>query len=297
MSLNDTLPQVLPEELALSADLQTVTLEELATHRSGLPRLPVNIAVDLFTKRYNPYAGYTLGRLENMLPLAATFRLPDNRPSYSNFGMGLLGDALALRNETTYADLIQRQVLAPLKLNDTFTAVPESKLDRFINGRFPNGKVAPHWDFQARAGAGAMRSTAADLLTFLEANISPPDSPLGEAIRLTHQPRWEEDGDGIALGWHLQGREQDRSGQRKSTAASKDPEGDVEPSEVDDDGSRIYWHNGGTGGFVSFAAFHTPSRTAIVLLSDSGDAMEGRVPTDRIAAKIHERLIDDALQQ
>ncbi|MFV0444046.1 MAG: serine hydrolase domain-containing protein [Planctomycetaceae bacterium] len=264
VALEDRLPTVLPEDLAVSADLQSVTLEQLATHRSGLPRLPVNMLVDAFTHADNPYAAYSVDRLRAMLPLTATVPLSRGQPAYSNFGMGLLGEALAMQQQTTFRELVQRQVLDPLQLSETFIDVPDEAAARFIAARTPAGELCPHWDFLALAGAGAIRSTAADMLSFLEANIQPPDSPLGEAIELTHQLRWRQEGQGMALAWHCDF-----------------------PSE----GDPVYWHNGGTGGFVSYAAFHRPSRTAVVLLSNSGDVATGRTPTDRIGRKIHQRLI------
>src|SRR5439155_12581539 len=97
------------------------------------------------------------------------------------------------------------------------------------------------------AGAGALRSSAADMLTWLEAQLDTANGPLARAAALARTPRTPGNGSArIALGWIVGG-------------SATHP---------------IWWHNGGTGGFRSFAAFDPSRRAAVVVLSNSSQTVD-----------------------
>jgi CubicO group peptidase (beta-lactamase class C family) len=217
-----------------------VTLVDLATHTSGLPRLPKGMLRRALRERGNPYASFTAEDLERAVSEARLRRAPGKRKRYSNFGFGVLGHVLALHAGTDYERLVRTRVCEPVGLADTVVTVPPASEPRFARGHDRRGREVPHWDLAALAGAGALRSTAADMLRFLEHQLRPPDTRLGRAIRLTREPR--------PLGWHTR--------------------------------DEVFWHNGGTGGFRSFAAFAEASDTAVVVLSSSARWV------DRIGAEI-----------
>src|SRR5690606_26888116 len=130
---------------------------------------------------------------------------------------------------------LERDVLAPLGLSATVVGpagVPDGRLAR----GFSDGADMPNWTFQAMAGAGAVLSNAADLLRFINLNLADDVPPLLAAVREEQVPGK------IALGWHIDAVESD---------------------------DRIYWHNGGTGGYASFLAFRPATRTGVVILSAS----------------------------
>jgi serine-type D-Ala-D-Ala carboxypeptidase/endopeptidase len=119
---------------------------------------------------------------------------------------------------------------------------------RFADGHSRRGRPVPHWHFDALAGAGALRSTVDDLLTFLAFQLDPPDSPLGAAARVTQAERAGRGRLAVGLGWM-------RVPLRRGA-------GDM------------VWHNGGTGGFRSYAGFVREEGAGVVVLSNSARSVD-----------------------
>jgi CubicO group peptidase (beta-lactamase class C family) len=215
-----------------------IALHHLATHTAGLPRLPFNLRP---ADPANPYAGYTAAKLHAFLDAAELSAPPGSTYAYSNVGGGLLGHLLARQADSTFAGLLDQRILTPLGLDDTVVPSPSDTTGaRLATGHTAGGGSAPYWTFDALAGTGALRAPARDVLRFLRVHLRPDTSSLFAAVRMTHEVRHERSARAsVALGWNV-------------TSAS--------------DGSRLYWHNGGTGGFRSFAAFHPDSTTALVVL-------------------------------
>lgn len=237
VALDDPAAQYLPDSVDVPGG-ETITLRHLATHTSGLPRLPSNLQP---ADPANPYADYTVAELYDFLSGYALSREPGAQYEYSNLGVGLLGHALARAAGTSYEALLQERVLGPLGLDDTAIDLAPSQRERLATGHSGSQPV-PHWDIPTLAGAGALYSTANDMLRFLAAQIGLADTSLDEAVGRTHTVMAEAGpGAAIALGWHVR-----------------------EPA-----GARIFWHNGGTGGFRSFAAFDSTQRRGVVVLTNS----------------------------
>jgi CubicO group peptidase (beta-lactamase class C family) len=97
--------------------------------------------------------------------------------------MGLLGYALAFRAGTGYERLVRARICAPLGLADTWIETPASERPRVAAGHTWRGRETPHWRLAALAGAGGLRSTAADLLAFLRLHTGGGESPLAAAAR------------------------------------------------------------------------------------------------------------------
>lgn len=229
VAFDDPVRRHLPEGWTLG---RPVTLAQLATHTSGLPRLPGNLgAKDL----RNPYANYSDERLRTFLAGYTFGREPGARYDYSNLGAGLLGWILARVDGRSYEDC----VIARFGLPDTRIALSEDQRRRLAPGHAKGSQVW-NWDIPVISGAGALRSTADDLLRFLAANLE-------GRWAAAHEPRVEaaKGGPWVALGWHV--------------------------SPLPESKRSMVWHNGGTGGYRSFAAFVKESRTAVVVLSNSAD--------------------------
>jgi CubicO group peptidase (beta-lactamase class C family) len=215
---------------------KSITLLDLSTHSSGLPRLPSN----LFGKPKdpaNPYAGYTVDDLYEFL---SGYTLPRDSGSefeYSNLGAGLLGHVLAHRAGTDYESLIRSRITQPLGMPDTGITLSSSMTQRMATGH--NAFLAPvaNWGFSALAGAGALRSSVNDMLTFLEAFLGYKKSPLASAMKAMFEVRRPEDKIKIGLGWFILG-----------DAA---------------------WHGGGTGGFASFVGCDLKERIGVVVLANA----------------------------
>ena len=220
-----------------------ITVLDLITQHSGLPRMPDNFDP---ADPGNPYADYTRVRLYEFLARHGVARPQDASFLYSNLGVGLLGQALAEHAGTPYAELLRRQVTGPLHLDDTVLTLSSGQQARFIQGHRPDYEAAGPWVIDALAGAGALRSTAADMLSYLAANLNPqsaathdsgPAGTLAAALRQSQELRADA-GPGlkIAFAWLY------------------NPE------------THNYWHNGGTGGYSSFAFFNSKGGYAAVVL-------------------------------
>lgn len=222
-----------------------ITLLHLTTHSSGLPRMPDNFRP---ANAGNPYADYTVAQLYEFLSAHELQRDIGAEVEYSNLGTGLLGHALALSQETDYETLVSRRLLDPLGMSDTSITLSPSQRERLAGGHSVQLRPVANWDLPTLAGAGALRSTVNDMLTFAEANLGLRESPLRGEMSATHAARRDFPGPNmqIGLGWVT------RRGH----------------------GRELHWHNGGTGGYRSFLGFDLESRTGVVVLSNSGDSVD-----------------------
>lgn len=218
---------------------KVITLEDLARHRSGLPRLPSNL--DATKNPLNPYADYTVEQLYEFL---SGYTLPRDIGAefeYSNLGMGLLGHILSLAAGKDYETLVRTRICDPLGMASTGIALSGAMKSRLALGHDASFRPTPNWDIPTLAGAGALRSSANDMLSFLEALLGLKESSLDAAIKATLGKRTPSNpGMEIGLGWLMR------------------PKAD----------SEIIWHNGGTGGYRSFAGFDPKARTGVVVLSN-----------------------------
>lgn len=276
---------------------ENITLESLAAHVSGLPRVPDNLNEFARQNPQNPYAAYPFEALNEYL------QNHDGKPgktagtiSYSNIGVGILGNILAERCGRSYEDAIAQQICNPLGLSDTCITLNEEQRTRFASAYSEEGKPIEHWDLPTLAGAGALRSTANDLLTFLAANLQLEKTPITRAILNTHQLRYKTfapapgllgllervakwiqrsrgnplvrfEMTGVALGWFV----------------------DYLPT-LD---LHVYNHTGGTGGHCSFCGFIKETQTGVVILSNYGEilsSMFGRYSIEKVGLKILEIL-------
>ena len=167
---------------------RAITLAHLAEHTAALPRLPGNLWATV-TDMKNPYRDYQVAHLYEYLSGATIGFPPGTGVAYSNLGAGLLGHVLALRAGRPFEDLLAERVLRPLGLADTGITLSADQAARLAPGHTDKGEPTPNWDIPSLAGAGALKSTAAEMLTFLRANLDPPGTPVGAALRACHAPR------------------------------------------------------------------------------------------------------------
>jgi len=239
LSLDDPLQKLLPAGIsAPTRNGQTINLVHLANHTSALPRMPgsfVRIDPD------NPYAAYTVEQAYDFLNRYELPRDIGSKFVYSNFGMGLLGSVLAARHETTYEQLMIRKIADPLGMKSTRLAFTPDMEKQLARGHHFGIEVG-NWDFLAIAGAGAIRSTAADMLRYLAGNMGLVESDILPAMELSHENTGAAIGDmTVGLGW----------------------------LEKPFEGGDIIWHDGGTGGYMSFMGFTRDNRIGVVVLTNS----------------------------
>lgn len=224
-----------------------ITLRSLATHTSGLPRLPSNFLWSYLKHLNNPYAAYGEAQLLHYL---ARYRPDPQAPNpysylYSNLGAGLLGYLLARKAGTSYEQLVQERICQPLHMPDTSIALSPEQHERLATPHTVRGRKTANWDLSVLAGAGGLRSTARDLLTFLKANLAEKHMPLIDAMQMCHEIQIENPKPhipGVGLAWHI----------------------GIDPQQ----GYRVYWHNGATGGYQSYMGFVKESKTGVVVLAN-----------------------------
>jgi len=254
VKLDDSVQKYLPDGVKMPRGSQReITLEDLATHVSGLPRMGDNFQPRDWN---NPYANYTRENLYEFLNGYSLSREPGDKYEYSNFGMALLGHVLALKAGRGYEQLLMESLCEPLGMKDTRIKLTQEQRKRLVagHGQIALGEVKmiipmKNWDFEVLAGCGALRSTANDMLRFLEANMCLDKTKLQRVMESTHQQKHKiDDGMGVGWGWHviLKGSDQ-------------------EP---------IIWHNGQTGGYASFCGFMQNNKRSIVVLSNTAVSVD-----------------------
>ncbi|SFP02565.1 CubicO group peptidase, beta-lactamase class C family [Amycolatopsis arida] len=226
-----------PRAVPADPDAGRITLAELATHTAGLPRAPGAVYRTMLRSGWtNPYAHYTV---EDLYRTTARLRTRHRRGRYrySSLGFGLLGCALANAAGDSFERLLTDRVLAPLGMTGT-TTEPGGAGDAIGHRR---GRPTAPWTFQALAGAGAVRSSAADLLRYLRAQLSPDTSALATALRHSQEPRHRQPhGDHLCLAWfHRVVR-----------------------------GRPLLWHDGATSGFSAFVGLSPTTGTGVFLLAN-----------------------------
>jgi serine-type D-Ala-D-Ala carboxypeptidase/endopeptidase len=237
--LDSTLKELLgPDQTFADPRVGAITLLQLVTHTSGLPRLAGNHA-DHATPG-DPYAKYDRAALAECL---ASTKLDGDGPfleSYSNLGFGLLGEILSRVHEKTWEELVREKITAPLGMRDTVVTLDAEQTARFIQPYAGKEKKLP-WTFTAMAGAGALRSTTADMILFGRALLQPEGTPLKDAaVAMLTKPQVSDGGCGLAI----------RIGKL--------------------DGQRVWEHDGGTGGFrSSLQVFPDAGVVRVVLVNDA----------------------------
>jgi CubicO group peptidase (beta-lactamase class C family) len=260
VKLDDPVRELLPPGTVAKPEGAEITLLDLATQHSGLPRMPDNFHP---ADPQDPYADYRPANLYEFIAKKGVSKPADTQFNYSNLGLGLLGQALANRAGMSYPELLKALVTGPLGLNDTVVKLSPEQEKRFAQGHGPGHQPARPWNLDALAGAGAIRSTAGDMLTYLEAQLHPdrtPSGTLGSALAMCHELRADAlPGMKIGLAWLY---ETDKG---------------------------AFWHNGGTGGFSSYALFHPKEDFVVVVLYNTTLGANGSF-ADRLGEHIAERL-------
>ncbi|MEK6481526.1 serine hydrolase [Catalinimonas sp. 4WD22] len=244
INLDDDISTLLPDSISVpTMGEDVITFGHLTDHTSGLPRMPDNFTP---ANPQNPFADYTVEQIYTFISTYEPVRAVGAEYEYSNFAQGLLGHLLAENQNTTYEDLMVQTIAEPLEMNDTRINFTQSMKDHLALGHSGN-KVVESWDIPTLAGAGGIRSSSSDMAKFISANLGFVNTPLYEAMEMTHKPRHSKaNGMSVGMGWHIKLGEQ----------------GDV------------IWHNGGTGGYRTFVGFVKETGKGVVLLTNSATSSD-----------------------
>jgi len=206
----------------------------------------------------DPYAGYTQADLLADVRKVKLESKPGTHAHYSNFGMTLLGFLLSTNAHSSYEALVKREVCLPLGMKDTTLTLDPLQAPRAAQGYRAvlrwgplvlALRSAPWFKGNDLGGAGALRSTATDMLKYLQANMHPEGQPLEHALRESHRVLFKEDDrTSFGMNWvHIQSQRLKQE---------------------------LIWHNGGTGGFRSFLGFTADSRLGVLVLSNTTEDVD-----------------------
>jgi CubicO group peptidase (beta-lactamase class C family) len=227
--------EVLNFDLKDSVD---VTYKQLSNHTSGLPRVPGGFIWNVIFHSDNPYQNFTDEKLREYLSEDLEMDAdPGTEHSYSNLGAGFLGYVLELKTGKSYDELLNERIFSPLGM--TYSTLNRSEFeDLLVAGVHHRGGDAANWDLASLVAAGGIYSTAEDMVKFADAQLDSAN----EVYSYQQEPTYTiSDTREMALGWYIISR---------------------------DNGDRIYWHNGGTGGYRSSMTLNPDHGTAVIVLSN-----------------------------
>lgn len=253
-------------------DKKEITLEQLVTHTSGLPKM----SLDIYNPTHlwsvvsggNPYAWYTEDKMYKIFK-QVSLKNPAEEIRYSNIGYGLLGLLLQNYANTSYQNLVQERISKPLNLQDTTVEMDDNQTARLASGYqgfFKLGKLylaqkAKPWDFApGMQAAGSLHSTGQDMLRFLTANMHDSEQSLTKVLKKNHQTLKNIDDDRIGMGWFIK--------------------------EIPDAKQEVIFHDGITGGYAAFIAMTSDYRFGVVVLSN----------TSRSVSNIGHAVLEELMQ-
>ncbi len=211
-----------------------IRLIELATHRSGLSRIPCDLK---FTNPNNPYADYTEAQLIASITDRVGCKLavhPTQDVVYSNWGAALLGNAISAAAKLSYGEMLKLWITAPLGMKNTVIKLSPEQRAKLAQGYNEKLKPAGLWDRLGLLGNGAIMSTADDMMIYVEAMLHAEKTPFPEAIRRVETLQYSY----IAYNWFVT------------------PAGSI-------------WHNGMTGGYSSLLKAYLKKDFAIFVLTNT----------------------------
>jgi CubicO group peptidase (beta-lactamase class C family) len=244
MSLDDPVSKYLPQTVTMpTRNGEEITLQQLATHTSGLPRMPNDFEPK---NPKNPYVDYTYENLYNFISNYKLTRDIGTVSEYSNLGMGLLGHVLELQSGKSYEELVIEYIANPLQMYDTRLVFTEAMKKRLAKGHAGLSETE-NWDIITLGGAGGIRSTVSDMVKYIQANLNSEtiDTKLHKAMALTHKTAFknEEQRSESGLAW------------------------DVE-------GGKFLLHNGSTGGYSAMIALDKSENRGVIVLSNSNESID-----------------------
>lgn len=235
IQINDTVATYIEEVDTEGSSFREITMEELTTHTSGLPRLPKSVGFFLKTiltgiSGSNPYEGIDKDKMLGFMD--KNYNTSNDSWSYSNFGVGILGMCLTEANNQSYEELLTERITEPLGMDNTTVLDDNNNIDSYAKGYssyLQIGNLAitfksdPWLMDEGLVAAGGIRSTGEDMLKFLECVVAGETS----FVELTKTPILEIDNEwDSGMNWII----------------------DHSESDV------VIWHNGETGGFRSYIA-------------------------------------------
>ena len=232
---------------------------DLASHTSGLP----NSVNGIYT--WHPFQESKPGKDQmtdfnnsaffTALNESKLSSAPGEKFRFSNQGMALLGNLLESITGSSYEELLATRITKPLNMPDTRLYLDAGQKSRLAPGHTAKGRKADVGNFISMAPAAGLKSTAADLVKFVEANLTTEHYGLGQAFDQVQQSRVDlrfpgaPDYTTMGYGWIIS----------LLSEESNLP---------------VTWLNGGTNGYRAFIGFMKDTNTGVVVLSNSAHSVD-----------------------
>ena len=237
VKMDDPISTYLPKGICDLEGEKVITLQDLSSHYSGLPRLASNFFPTV-TDHSNPYINYNKDHLYEYLKTFKGVDRENRKVDYSNLGVELLGHILGIASGQSYEEMLQERIFKPLEMHNTTITFNENHLKQLVKGHNEMGLITSNWDFPHFGGAGAIRSTTEDMMKYIQAQFD------NKTFAKTHTKRLTMGGQSeIGLGWI------------------------ITPSQNTDE--KVVWHNGGTGGYRSFTGFIKSQNLGVIVLNNT----------------------------
>lgn len=163
--------------------------------------------------------------------------VPGLRPAHSNAAAQLLGYLLEDIYHRPFAELLEKYVTGPLRMEHTFFVVPTTEQASMAKGHGKEGRVMPYVPYNISYAFG-LKSDLADMVRYIRYQLNDNDP----AVKMTHQVTWgDQKSLAIGMNWLI----------------SETP-----------DGKTKLLHNGTTFGFTTQIQFYPELHFGVVLLSD-----------------------------
>ncbi|WP_394973835.1 serine hydrolase domain-containing protein [uncultured Croceitalea sp.] len=256
----DLLSKYLPKEVTDGKIWSSkVRLVDLATHTSGFPQFESTkslISLEGFDEN-DPYGLFTEDFMLNILKKTDTLS-NYGKIRYSNFGIGLLGYAMAKSQNTSFSDLFMKYIVKGLGLKSTYLSVPEKYL---TNIAIPHRKLdkMPLIHLAGMSPSGSIKTSMPDLLRFLDMHLKKPKA-IKNAVELVLENQLENNEQAVGLGWGIH--------TIKNVT--------------------IYFHNGGTYGSSSIVVIVPSKMVGVAILSNNSS--EGQLTS--VVLNLINKLID-----
>lgn len=276
IKLDDPIERYLPSNIKVPQYKgHKITIEDLATHTSGLSNWPSNYcpsfdptttafqhSIQYRTNLMNCTKNYTFDNFYQALSNTTLSREPGSKFDYSNFGMGLLGHILTLKsNMSSYDELLSKRVLDVLDMNSTNIGLSNTQKSRLAIGHFNGGQELPTWDASNPIASGpGLHSTISDMLKFVSAYMGLIKTKLYYAMQEAQLIRHSTNHllpNNEPASFHTDNFNTDKLGFYVGLGWMIDT----------NFGQEIVWHSGSTpDGYNAFMAFNPTKQRGIVIL-------------------------------
>lgn len=188
LNLSDNASQYLPELRGSAFD--HISLLDLATYTAG--GLPL---------QFPDAVGSELQMLDYYRNWQAVYP-PGMQRLYSNPSIGLFGHLAAASLAKPFQKLMEKDLLPQLGMQESYVQIPAEQMTRYAWG-YRDDKAVRVSPGALDAEAYGLKSTAADMLRFIDANLHPDKlpAPLRQAVSSTHRGYYQVGDMTQALGW------------------------------------------------------------------------------------------------